>query len=360
MIQSRKVRGMKCTVISGTVGLIVVFLLTSFDFLAENNVVEPELVIQSRVQHLKRTCEELAGFSAAAPATFGSEVVYLRGERATAAVCIPHKVGSHAWGKFAAKFNANRTNTVDDFLKLDFKDRALNSVRVVVVRHPLERLVSVFRMIFEDWCDKKRWLAKQWDNVCQDETFEDVEQPGFIQNKKLSTTEFLKGMLNEHKFGNDKYIARIWKKYHPGQKLTKDNLKFSFAQFVRFIVNGTQDFAGDPYILKHKGLSYHWTPYWQECSLCSDLTTPHVIIHLDTLQDDLKVLLNILELDDTLASEFPHTHLHYKGGLSSDVDLLKKYYSTLTKQQVLELFEAYKLDHQLFGYSPDQFVEFTQ
>ena len=73
-------------------------------------------------------------------------------------VCIPHKVGSHAWGKFATLFNGGPGGEElrDDFLKLDFKTRSAKSVRVAVVRHPLERLVSVYRMIFENWCDQDR------------------------------------------------------------------------------------------------------------------------------------------------------------------------------------------------------------
>ena len=88
------------------------------------------------------------------PSSFGSEVVYLHGKKHTASICIPHKVGSHAWGKFATIFNDKHYKNLreqKEFLSLDFESRASKSVRVKVVRHPLDRLLSVYQMIFENW-----------------------------------------------------------------------------------------------------------------------------------------------------------------------------------------------------------------
>ena len=117
--------------------------------------------IEGRFKHLKRECLRYSdsfrpesAVLTAKPLSFGSEVVYLHGKAHTAAVCIPHKVGSHAWGKFATIFNDHHYSSVKkkkEFVNLDFESRASKSVRVVVVRHPLERLLSVYQMIFEDW-----------------------------------------------------------------------------------------------------------------------------------------------------------------------------------------------------------------
>jgi hypothetical protein len=91
-------------------------------------------------------------------------------------VCIPHKVGSHAWGQFS---NQDDVKVDQSELDLPWKIKAELSLKVVVVRHPLERLLSVYRMIFENWCDEKRFLAQQWNNVCVTDVEGDGK--GFIQ-----------------------------------------------------------------------------------------------------------------------------------------------------------------------------------
>ena len=164
-------------------------------------------------------------------------------------------------------------------------------------------------------------------------------------------------MADEQRHGNDRYIQKIWQKFNPQTKLVnpKQQLKFSFAQFVRFLVNATLEFDED--VLNHKGLSYHWAPYWQECSLCSSFTQPNVIIHMETFQQDLTTLLNKAgyqsQLVQELVDKFPHTHFQ-SGGHSHN--LAGKYYSQLTQAQVLELYQMYRLDHEMFGYDPGPYL----
>ena len=149
----------------------------------------------------------------------------------------------------------------------------------------------------------------------------------------------------------------------------QSDLRFTFQEFVRFIVNGTIDFANDKYVLNHKGLSYHWAPYWKECNVCSPTTMPQFIIHLDSLKEDLALLLNriqgIKNSDDesiSILNEFPHTHSSEEDinskKLSGKNHKLKKYFSTLTKSDIQELYDKYKLDHVLFGYSTEDFFKY--
>ena len=91
-------------------------------------------------------------------------------------------------------------------------------------------------------CDKDRWLAKQWDNVCTEEVTKDDlndTQNGFsksLANKRtkihskagnkgyregitpdFSASNFLKSMIDEKRHGNDRYIKKIWNKFHPDE-----------------------------------------------------------------------------------------------------------------------------------------------
>ena len=76
---------------------------------------------------------------------------------------------------------------------------------------------------------------------------------------------------------------------------------------------------------------------------------------METLQEDLNFLLDQLNLPPR---DFPMTHTQ-KGGHSSTEEVVKKYYSTLLKSDVRQLYEMYRLDHELFGYSPEQFEQYA-
>lgn len=145
----------------------------------------------------------------------------------------------------------------------------------------------------------------------------------------------------------------------------QESLRFTFKEFARFIVNGSLEFAHDKYVINHRGLSYHWAPYWKECNVCSETTLPHFIIHLDTLKEDLVELIKHIQggfeevENNSIADSFPHTHSSKSGSDINDKKL-ETYFSTLTKGDIQELYDKYRLDHELFGYTIDQFLQYAQ
>ncbi|TRY63786.1 hypothetical protein TCAL_03565 [Tigriopus californicus] len=323
---------------------------------------------EERVVRLNRVCQKYSdpfrpeswavsdvGASGNALKALGSEVVFLFSQKSVASVCVPHKIGSHSWGRFVQSLPKSQI-AWSKWQALSWEDRFEQAFKVVVVRHPFDRLISVYRMIFQNWCDPTRFLAKQWRNVCQTDFSRETNDALSTKPSVDTVTGFLKQMLDEHQHGNDRFIQTLWQKFHPNEELTspKDQLRFTFPEFVRFLVNGTAELG--PEMADHKGLSYHWAPYWRECSLCSPQTRPQFVIHLETFQKDLDQLMNRLDMADQ-AHLFPHTH-RQEGGQSSR--LRHQYFSTLSQSEVLQLYDKYRLDHELFGYSIQEFLSSAQ
>ena len=111
--------------------------------------------IQSRRSLLAGVCDRYNDSQApefnilhATPGGPGVETVLLPGEPPVT-VCIPHKVGSHAWGVFSRKLAEIYPQRIQFLQSVNWKKRAEMTKKVVVVRHPLDRLVSAYRMIFQ-------------------------------------------------------------------------------------------------------------------------------------------------------------------------------------------------------------------
>ena len=89
-------------------------------------------------------------------------------------------------------------------------------------------------------CDRDRWLAKQWDNVCTEEInhvdlnanhnflSNSIENIGtkpkpedgshkMPKTSDFSANNFLLSMIDEKRHGNDRYIKKIWHKFHPNE-----------------------------------------------------------------------------------------------------------------------------------------------
>lgn len=44
----------------------------------------------------------------------------------------------------------------------------------------------------------------------------------------------------------------------------------------------------------------------------------------------------------------------------SNEEVIKHFYSQLTKEEIQSIYEKYRVDFELFGYSPDYFLQFGQ
>jgi len=312
----------------------------------------------SRTDVLAFTCDRYNTTSApefkllhSTPGGPGVETVLLPGDPPVT-VCIPHKVGSHAWGEFSRYLAEQYPKRMDYLKSFNWTSRSSLVKRAVVVRHPYVRLVSAYRMIFQDWCDQNKFIRGRWKTICRKEILSkryigesDIEK---VSDDTKSVTKILSALFDEYNHGQDRYIARIWYKFHPEQHQDPEKMfKFTFQEFVRLLVNGTKEFEDDPYVLSHKSISYHWDPYYKECPVCHQLTRPDYILHMETLETDLDNLLDDVRLSQH-RHKFPHTHTQI-GGPSEK--MTRKYLSELGKNELAQLREKYRIDFELFGYS---------
>ena len=95
-------------------------------------------------------------------------------------------------------------------------------------------------MIFEDWCDRSRFLAKQWGNaVCDEKNFAEDSSGLASESRSLlnlnyendfSAADFFASLVDEHFRGNDRFIVKIWQKLHPGKKKRNPDLKMTMTK----------------------------------------------------------------------------------------------------------------------------------
>jgi len=188
---------------------------------------------------------------------------------------------------------------------------AATSVNLIQVRHPLERLLSAWRYVFQ------REGSYKDDSLVAD-SLKDVLGR---RDTRLEWTTFVQKVVIQNKM-----------------KTTNKE--------------GAQKSQNEPDIW----VKNHWAPYWFTCGVCRAELMPRYILHMETLDKDLDQLLEDIGLEG-VETKYPHV---LKGADGHSSSHLQYYYSQLTKDQVNELYNIYKMDHLLFGYSPDEFLTWAQ
>jgi hypothetical protein len=184
------------------------------------------------------------------------------------------------------------------------------------VRHPLERLLSSWRYLFRSqaW---QQMLRDRPDIAAAHRRLLGLSWPGFVE-------EILLGRAG--RFG-----------------LTPEQLQ-----------NGSQ-----PWIT----VVEHFAPMWLWCSPCQAGLRPHIIVKLETIQRDGPAVMQLLNLTASSATvPFLNVHVTTPFERPEDVgvnsrDKVAEYYGQLRKRQVAELYHMFRLDHELFGYSPEPYIQ---
>jgi len=170
---------------------------------------------------------------------------------------------------------------------------------IIFVRHPFERLLSAFR-------DK-------------------LEDPN-IKGRKFN------------EYYHNKYGRRIVMHYRK-EKITGPTFKYPrFSEFLNFIMD--KDIRYD---------DEHWAPFYKECSPCHINFT--FVGHFETLYWDVHLLAN----KTGLTSLWDDPTDFFQSSTSELVT--NQYFSQVDRDVLRRLYKRYKLDFELFGYSPDKYIK---
>ena len=109
-------------------------------------------------------------------------------------------------------------------------------------------------------------------------------------------------------------------------------------------------------------IRHHWAPIWLTCGLCQDYL-PDYVLKVETLEDDIT---EIFEHEfGMIGDDFAFPKVKTMGSKNvpnskeNSKRFLSKYFSKLSKNQIVELYQMYRIDFLLFNYSIDDFINWA-
>ena len=105
---------------------------------------------------------------------------------------------------------------------------------------------------------------------------------------------------------------------------------------------------------------HHWAPFWLTCGVCQTGRSPDYVLKIETLESEIVALFE--EEFAFHGDQFLFPKVKTLGAKSSAVgkknshNFLAEYYGQLTKSEVIQLYEMYRLDFQMFQYSPELYL----
>ncbi|XP_055528656.1 carbohydrate sulfotransferase 11 isoform X2 [Wyeomyia smithii] len=177
------------------------------------------------------------------------------------------------------------------------QDAINSSISFLIVRHPFERLVSAYK-------DKIQYALPN---------------------------------SHHHKLG-----VRIIQKYRKvikGQPWNTQKYP-TFPEFVNYLLDEVRH--------PHAEIDMHWIPVTYFCTPC--FFHYDVIAKFETLQEDQSYLISVAKLGDIVKPQWKNAG---KGAHTNEVVL--KLFATLDENQLRGLYEYYRYDFELFGYSAEEY-----
>jgi len=115
----------------------------------------------------------------------------------------------------------------------------------------------------------------------------------------------------------------------------------TFSEFVSFILDEDK--------MKHL-LDMHWTPITKFCTPCQ--VKFDIVVKFETLDEDQRYLIKKANLNNVIKPEWKNN-----GKGRNTQDLVSKYYSQLTREQLYGIYQLFRYDLELFDYSSDEYFK---
>lgn len=304
-------------------------------------------VMSERLEKYRKVCEKYNDpgkleYSALFEATVSVRKHYTS-QYKKFSMCVPPKVGSRSWRRLLVFQNhQDRAEEAKNEEQLETQNQTEEeqvgnekvkipnesdpllayraSFRGIQVRHPLERLLSSYLFIFLDSTVhrdltekvKSRWLNERQDRLTPEKGEIDIDQGG--------------------------------------------EPTLTFRQFVNFLTKCPME-QNECSVLVNEGLAQHWASYWSWCQPCVPGYEYHFIAKLEHFDEDKKYIFDKVGMNNTIeALQVNPT----KAGHASNPMEKARYFGTLKSQEIYDLYLKYKMDHDLFDYSPEEYLKLAK
>ncbi|XP_068235367.1 carbohydrate sulfotransferase 10-like [Palaemon carinicauda] len=227
-----------------------------------------------------------------------------------------------------------------------------SSMKMIIVRHPLDRLLSAYRdkmLRVKNACDPYIKLQKDIMDRYEDPNGDELPRSTILLHVGLNGTHCLNQVLG----------LNLKVPYGAGNPLITvkpTNMTFTHPTFSQFLLMVRDDLAS---FWKNKGntaLNLHWRPYWITCGPCK--LNYDVIAHVETLGPDQEFIIRKLGLENILYNT--HTHASNFDSYNDTSNALAHYFSRVPRKLLEDIVKYYKPDFNIFGYSPESFLSLAK
>ncbi|XP_066985559.1 carbohydrate sulfotransferase 10-like [Macrobrachium rosenbergii] len=223
-----------------------------------------------------------------------------------------------------------------------------SSMKMIIVRHPLDRLLSAYRdkmLRVKHACDPYIKLQKNIIQKYKDPNGDPLPKSNILLHVGLDGTQCL----------NEALGLNLTVPYGAGNPLIEvqpTNLTFTHPTFSQFLLKVRDDIARFWDKKGNSGLNLHWRPYWITCGPCK--LNYDVIAHVETLGPDQEFIIRELGLQNILYNA--HAHASNFDSYNDTSNALAHYFRQVPRKILRQIVKYYKPDFEIFGYDHKSFL----